>query len=301
MSCGSSEYRMRPSFDQIFTRTTDGLRTWPTTRASSLASASRSPCRTPSPRPADSTSRPCTCTWSRVLRSASLIVTERSAKNAPTTTTMIATSVPSMNRATAGTMRGEGSPTMPPSSRTRGPGAHPTYVALRSRPARIESLGHEQHPHPHPHRRRRRRSARADDGPRQAWWRRRRQRPWELHEVLVVEAQAQRRRRPHRDRVRGRPEPQRRALARHADPQRQARRVDPRDHPRAERLVRDPPAASPRPPPPPHRRPRRPRRVVPPHHEPLGRDLPQTSFAVSAMPPPTVKPVHDKPTAHPRP
>src|SRR4051794_15907159 len=132
---------MRPSCDQILTRTMDGLSTWPSTRSSRRSSARRSPRSTPSVRPADSTRRPCVWTCSRVLRSASRVVTERSAKKPPTTTTTIATRVPATKRATAevvlgGSARASG---MGRSSLTHGPSGHPTYVALRAGPAQADS------------------------------------------------------------------------------------------------------------------------------------------------------------------
>ena len=53
----------------------------------------------------------------------------------------------------------------------------------------------------------------------------------------TVEAQAEPRGSRHRGRVRGRPESQRRPVEGHAAPQRLARRLDDRDHPRPQRLL----------------------------------------------------------------
>src|SRR3954468_14817647 len=101
---------MRPPRVHTFTRMTDWLRTWPVTTSSRRCSALRSPRRTPSLRPAVWTSRPSTWTCSRVWRSASVVATERSAKNPPTTTTAIAARLPSMNRATAEAVLGAAGP-----------------------------------------------------------------------------------------------------------------------------------------------------------------------------------------------
>ncbi len=62
-----------------------------------------------------------------------------------------------------------------------------------------------------------------------------------LHQELDRQAQAEPRGRPHRGRVRGRPESQRRSLEGHAAPERIARRLDDRNHPRPQRLVLPPP------------------------------------------------------------
>src|SRR5205085_10744013 len=135
--------------------------------------------------------------------------TERSAKNPPTTTTTIATSVPATKRATAELVLGGSAcaPDMARSSLTRGRSGHPTYVALTAGPPEADSVDHDNATPHHPRPRRLRRGDRPlRHRRRQAWWRRQ-HRPRHLLQGRDLQAQGQPRRRPPGERVRGRPEP----------------------------------------------------------------------------------------------